>query len=114
MCLTRPTALSTLVTDTKLTSISGIGSFSALEGYGSGMIVGGQPCTREATIYACIDHNAKPLKIDASITSPFTLASLSTRSTFQDCNVSTMSSKHSTREVVTVRTPLISTQESCV
>ncbi|XP_017756216.1 PREDICTED: uncharacterized protein LOC108547976 [Eufriesea mexicana] len=114
LCLTRPTALSTLVTDAKLTSISGIGSFSALDGYGSGMIVGAQPCTREATIYACIDHNAKPLKVDASTTSPFTLASLSTRSTFQDCNVSTMSGKHSTREVVTVRTPLISTQESCV
>ncbi|XP_012250084.1 synaptogenesis protein syg-2-like isoform X7 [Bombus vosnesenskii] len=114
LCLTRPSALSTLVSDTTLTGASGIGSLSTLDGYGSGVIVGGKPCTREATIYACIDHNARPLKIDPSSTSPFTLASLSTRNTFRDCNVSTMNNKHPTREIVTVRTPLISTQESCV
>lgn len=110
LCLSRPTALSTLATDTKLTGgISGIGSLSTLEGYG-------KPCTRETTIYACIDHNnTRSLKGDPSPPPlPFTLAPLSTRSTFQDCNVSTMSGKHPTREVVTVRTPLISTQESCV
>ncbi|XP_043593637.1 synaptogenesis protein syg-2-like isoform X6 [Bombus pyrosoma] len=114
LCLTRPSALSTLVSDATLTGASGIGSLSTLDGYGSGVIVGGKPCTREATIYACIDHNARPLKIDPSSTSPFTLASLSTRNTFRDCNVSTMNNKHPTREIVTVRTPLISTQESCV
>ncbi|XP_068965319.1 nephrin-like isoform X3 [Bombus flavifrons] len=114
LCLTRPSALSTLVSDTTLTGASGIGSLSTLDGYGSGVIVGDKPCTREATIYACIDHNARPLKIDPSSTSPFTLASLSTRNTFRDCNVSTMNNKHPTREIVTVRTPLISTQESCV
>ncbi|KAK9301229.1 hypothetical protein QLX08_006314 [Tetragonisca angustula] len=114
LCLTRPSTLSTLVNDTKLIGGSGIGNLSTLEGYSSEVIVGGKPCTREATIYACIDHNARPLKIDPPSTSPFTLASLSTRSTFQDCNVSTMNSKHPTREIVTVRTPLISTQESCV
>ncbi|XP_060815061.1 synaptogenesis protein syg-2-like isoform X8 [Bombus pascuorum] len=114
LCLTRPSALSTLVSDTTLTGASGIGSLSTLDGYGSGVIVGGKPCAREATIYACIDHNARPLKIDPSSTSPFTLASLSTRNTFRDCNVSTMNNKHPTREIVTVRTPLISTQESCV
>ncbi|CAD1468889.1 unnamed protein product, partial [Heterotrigona itama] len=114
LCLTRPSTLSTLVNDTKLIGGSGIGNLSTLEGYSSEVIVGGKPCTREATIYACIDHNARPLKIDPPSTSPFTLATLSTRSTFQDCNVSTMNSKHPTREIVTVRTPLISTQESCV
>ncbi|XP_017882314.1 synaptogenesis protein syg-2-like [Ceratina calcarata] len=116
LCLPRPTTLSTLATDTKLTSISGIGSISTLQGYGSGVIVGGKPCAKEATIYACIDHNARPAKVDttSSSTSPYTLASLSARSPFQDINISTMSGKHPTREVVTVRTPLISTQESCV
>ncbi|XP_076233965.1 neural cell adhesion molecule 2 [Calliopsis andreniformis] len=115
LCLTRPTTLSTLTTDTKLTSISGVGGLSTIQGYGSGIIVGGKPYTKEATIYACIDHNSKPSKIEVSNTSSCAITPLSTKSTFQEMNVSTMTGKHHpTREVVTVRTPLISTQESCV
>ncbi|CAK9807333.1 Protein turtle homolog A [Anthophora plagiata] len=109
LCLARPT---TLATDTKLSSISGSGSLSTLQGYGSG-VVGGKPYTKEATIYAYIDNNTRPLKIDATIASPCTLESLS-KSTFQDYNISATNNKHPTREIVTVRAPLISTQESCV
>ncbi|XP_076394781.1 nephrin isoform X1 [Megachile rotundata] len=114
LCLARPTTLSTLANDTKLTSISGIGSLSTLPTYGSGVIVGGKPYTKEATIYACIDHNARPLKVDVSNASSCALTPLSTKSTFQDLNGATANNKNPTREVVTVRTPLISTQESCV
>ncbi|KZC13410.1 Nephrin [Dufourea novaeangliae] len=115
LCLARPTTLSTLATDTKLTSISGGGSLSTIQGYGSGVIVGGKPYTKEATIYACIDHNARPTKIDVSNASSCAPTPLSAKSTFQDLNVSTMTAKHHPSiEIVTVRTPLISTQESCV
>ncbi|XP_031843590.1 neural cell adhesion molecule 2 isoform X1 [Nomia melanderi] len=115
LCLTRPTTLSTLATDTKLTSISGVGSLSTIQGYGSGFVVGGKPHAKEATIYACIDHNARPSKIDGSNASSCAPTPLSAKSTFQDLNVSAMSNKHHPSiEIVTVRTPLISTQESCV
>ncbi|XP_076183967.1 nephrin isoform X3 [Ptiloglossa arizonensis] len=113
LCLTRPTTLSTIATDTKLTSISGVGGLSTIQGYGSGVIVGGKPYTKEATIYACIDHTARPSKVDVSNGSSCVPTPLSTKSAFQDFNVSTVK-HHPSIEIVTVRTPLISTQESCV
>ncbi|XP_067208142.1 synaptogenesis protein syg-1 isoform X3 [Linepithema humile] len=117
LCLARPTTLSTLATDAKLASLgSGLGG---LQGYGSGLgvIVGGKPYTKEATVYACIDHNARPTKVDVSNAPSCATTPLSTANVLQDSTVSTvMSGKqhHPAREVVTVRTPLISTQESCV
>jgi len=116
LCLARPTTLSTLATDAKLASLgSGLGG---LQGYGSGLgvIVGGKPYTKEATVYACIDHNARPTKVDVSNAPSCATTPLSTANVLQDSTVSTvMSGKHHpAREVVTVRTPLISTQESCV
>ncbi|XP_076667647.1 nephrin isoform X2 [Andrena cerasifolii] len=115
LCLTRPTTLSTLTTDTKLTTISGDHSLSTIQSYGSGINIGSKPCIKEGTIYACIDHNSKPSKVDVSNASSCAITPLSSKSTFQECNVSTINSKHHpAREVVTVRTPLISTQESCV
>ncbi|KAH0952303.1 hypothetical protein HN011_005635, partial [Eciton burchellii] len=118
LCLARPTTLSTLVTDAKLASLgSGLGG---LQGYGSslGVIVGGKPYTKEATVYACIDHNARPPKLDVSNVASCASTPLSAASVLQDSSaVSTVTSgkqHHPAREVVTVRTPLISTQESCV
>lgn len=112
LCLTRPT---TLATDAKLTSLGGVGGLAGLQGYGGGLgvIVGGKPYVKETTVYACIDHNARPAKVDVSNAPAIPL---STTGVLQDSTVSTMSGKqhHPAREVVTVRTPLISTQESCV
>ncbi|XP_076653343.1 nephrin isoform X1 [Halictus rubicundus] len=106
LCLTRPTTLTTLANDTKLTSISGVGSLSSIQGYG-----GSKPFAKEATIYACIDHNARSSKIDVSNGSSCIPTPLSAKSAFQDFNVG---KHHPSIEIVTVRTPLISTQESCV
>ncbi|XP_070156346.1 nephrin isoform X4 [Polyergus mexicanus] len=119
LCLARPTTLSTLATDAKLASLGGgVGGLGGLPGYGGlGVIVGGKPYTKEATVYACIDHNARPPKIDVSNAPSCATTPLTTANVLQDSTVSTvMSGKqhHPTREVVTVRTPLISTQESCV
>ncbi|TGZ37391.1 hypothetical protein DBV15_08079 [Temnothorax longispinosus] len=120
LCLARPTTLSTLATDPKLASLSGgVGGLGGLQGYGSGLgvIVGGKPYTKEATVYACIDHNARPPKLDVSNAPSCATTPLSTANVLQDSTVATvMSGKqhHPAREVVTVRTPLISTQESCV
>nr|XP_033337849.1 neural cell adhesion molecule 1-B-like isoform X2 [Megalopta genalis] len=110
LCLTRPTTLSTLANDAKLTSISGVGSLSTIQGYGGG-VVGAKPFAKESTIYACIDHNARPSKIDVSSASSCAPTPLSAKSAFQDLNVG---KHHPSIEIVTVRTPLISTQESCV
>lgn len=119
LCLARPTTLSTLATDAKLASLSGVGGLGGLQGYGSGLgvIVGGKPYAKEATVYACIDHNARPAKVDVSNASSCAATPLSTANVLQDSTVATMSAgkqHHPAREVVTVRTPLISTQESCV
>ncbi|XP_032679433.1 synaptogenesis protein syg-2-like isoform X2 [Odontomachus brunneus] len=119
LCLARPTTLSTLATDAKLASLGGVGGLGGLQGYGSGLgvIVGGKPYAKEATVYACIDHNARPAKVDVSNVPSCAATPLSTASVLQDSTVSTMSGgkqHHPAREVVTVRTPLISTQESCV
>jgi len=118
LCLARPTTLSTLATDAKLASLGG--GLGSLQGYGSslGVIVGGKPYTKEATVYACIDHNARPPKLDVSNVASCASTPLSVASVLQDSSaVSTVTSgkqHHPAREVVTVRTPLISTQESCV
>ncbi|XP_011151736.1 synaptogenesis protein syg-2 isoform X2 [Harpegnathos saltator] len=119
LCLARPTTLSTLATDAKLASLGGVGGLGGLQGYGSGLgvIVGGKPYAKEATVYACIDHNARPTKVDVSNAPSCAATPLSTANVLQDSTVSTMSGgkqHHPAREVVTVRTPLISTQESCV
>ncbi|XP_011350473.1 nephrin isoform X1 [Ooceraea biroi] len=120
LCLARPTTLSTLATDAKLASLGGgVGGLGGLQGYSSGLgvIVGGKPYTKEATVYACIDHNARPPKVDVSSAPSCATTPLSATSVLQDSTaVSTVMSKqhHPAREVVTVRTPLISTQESCV
>ncbi|XP_014470591.1 PREDICTED: hemicentin-1-like isoform X2 [Dinoponera quadriceps] len=119
LCLARPTTLSTLATDAKLASLGGVGGLGGLQGYGSGLgvIVGGKPYAKEATVYACIDHNARPGKMEVSNAPSCAVTPLSTAGVLQDSTVSTMSGgkqHHPAREVVTVRTPLISTQESCV
>lgn len=124
LCLARPTTLSTLATDAKLASLGGAGGLGGgLQGYGSGLgvIVGGKPYAKEATVYACIDHNARPAKVDVSgAPSCATTSPLSTASVLQDAvnvvpaAVASAKQHHPAREVVTVRTPLISTQESCV
>ncbi|XP_044599511.1 nephrin isoform X2 [Cotesia glomerata] len=124
LCLARPTTLSTTV-ESKLTclsgSLSGIGGFGGSNGgsgvgSGGGVLVGGKPYIKEATVYACIDHNARPPKID-QICQPNKINQISSP-LLQDSNssIATIGTKqhHHPREVVTVRTPLISTQESCV
>ncbi|KAK0081257.1 hypothetical protein PV325_012504 [Microctonus aethiopoides] len=112
LCLARPTTLST-ATDPKLSCLSG-GGLNNIGGFGSGggggVLVGGKPYVKEATVYACIDHNARPPKID-QICQP---TKGSTTGLLQDNNCITTNKQHHPREVVTVRTPLISTQESCV
>ncbi|CAD6209059.1 GSCOCG00003705001-RA-CDS, partial [Cotesia congregata] len=111
LCLARPTTLSTTV-ESKLTCLSG--SLSGIGGFG--VLVGGKPYIKEATVYACIDHNARPPKID-QICQPNKINQISSP-LLQDSNssIATIGTKqhHHPREVVTVRTPLISTQESCV
>ncbi|KAF7991967.1 hypothetical protein HCN44_010768 [Aphidius gifuensis] len=120
LCLARPTTLSTTV-DTKLGCLGGIGNFSNTgnvgnvgsgvgsgNGNGGGIIVGGKSYIKEATVYACIDHNARPPKID-QICQPIK----GNNTLIHDVGIST-NKQHHQREVVTVRTPLISTQESCV
>lgn len=119
LCLARPTTLSTLATDAKLASLAGgVGGLGGLQGYGGGLgvIVGGKSYTKEATVYACIDHNARPPKLDVSNAPSCATTPITTANVLQDSTVATvMSGKHHpAREVVTVRTPLISTQESCV
>ncbi|KAG7202909.1 hypothetical protein KM043_010051 [Ampulex compressa] len=119
LCLARPTTLSTLATDAKLANLGGVGSLGTLHGYGGGLgvIVGGKPYAKEATVYACIDHNARPAKVDVSSAAPSCMSTpLSTANVLQESGITTMGAKqhHPAREVVTVRTPLISTQESCV
>ncbi|KAG8036558.1 hypothetical protein G9C98_003880 [Cotesia typhae] len=124
LCLARPTTLSTTV-ESKLTclsgSLSGIGGFGGSNGgsgvgSGGGVLIGGKPYIKEATVYACIDHNARPPKID-QICQPNKINQISSP-LLQDSNssIATIGTKqhHHPREVVTVRTPLISTQESCV
>ncbi|XP_015588753.1 synaptogenesis protein syg-2 isoform X3 [Cephus cinctus] len=137
LCLARPTTLSTGA-DPK------VGGLAALSGHGGGLgvIIGGGSISgtgncgsissgrlfqKEATVYACIDHNAKAALSDASVvpsvTSPTTATTVTSGSILseaysQDSNISGGSlgkqQLHHPREVVTVRTPLISTQESCV
>nr|XP_050852390.1 synaptogenesis protein syg-2-like isoform X2 [Vespula vulgaris] len=125
LCLARPTTLSTLGTDTKLANLGSVTGLGGLQGYGSGVIVGGKSYAKEATVYACIDHSARPPKIDTvKSTSSCGSTPLSTMSgLLHDSTVTGMTgvtgltgttSKHPAREVVTVRTPLISSQESCV
>ncbi|XP_046838237.1 synaptogenesis protein syg-2-like isoform X3 [Vespa crabro] len=125
LCLARPTTLSTLGTDTKLVNLGSVTGLGGLQGYGSGVIVGGKSYAKEATVYACIDHSARPPKIDTvKSTSSCGSTPLSTMSgLLHDSTVTGMTgitgltgttSKHPAREVVTVRTPLISSQESCV
>lgn len=101
LCLARPTTLST-VADSKLNNVSGLG-------FGSGVIVGGKAYTKEATVYACIDHSARSPKLeqDTYSTNVTPIASNPFPETI-------LGKQHHPREVVTVRTPLISTQESCV
>ncbi|XP_051153256.1 synaptogenesis protein syg-2 isoform X2 [Leptopilina boulardi] len=113
LCLPRPTTLST-APETKLSSINSVGALGSLTGYGSGLgvIVGGKPYAKEATVYACIDHNARPPKIDFPVT-PLTSVTPVRSNVLQDVAISGKQ-QHHPREVVTVRTPLISTQESCV
>lgn len=124
LCLARPTTLPTAI-ESKLSclsdSITGIGGFGGTNGgngvgSGGGVLVGGKPYIKEATVYACIDHNARPPKID-QICQPNKISQTNTP-LLQDNNssITTMGNKHHhhPREVVTVRTPLISTQESCV
>ena len=112
LCLARPTTLST-APESKLSSISSMGALGNLSGYGSGLgvIVGGKPYTKEATVYACIDHNARPPKIDLA-GAPLTSGTPVRSNVLQESTI--VGKQHHPREVVTVRTPLISTQESCV
>ncbi|XP_015191798.1 PREDICTED: hemicentin-1-like isoform X2 [Polistes dominula] len=127
LCLTRPTTLSTLGTDTKLANLGTVTGLGGLQGYGSGVIVGGKSYAKEATVYACIDHTARPPKIDTvKSTSSCGSTPLSTMSgLLHESTVTgitgvtgltgvTTNKHHPAREVVTVRTPLISSQESCV
>lgn len=117
LCLARPTTLSTTAVDTKLACLSGIGSFAnsgggvgevgSGNGGGGGVLVGGKPYIKEATVYACIDHNARPPKID-QICQPTKGNNVHLH------DIGGGNKQHHPREVVTVRTPLISTQESCV
>ncbi|XP_063991907.1 synaptogenesis protein syg-2-like isoform X3 [Diachasmimorpha longicaudata] len=123
LCLARPTTLSTTA-DTKLACLSGVGGLGGFNnannngggggsggggGGGGGVLVGGKPYIKEATVYACIDHNARVPKIDQICQS----TKASTVGLLQDTGVIS-TKQHHPREVVTVRTPLISTQESCV
>ncbi|XP_066594122.1 nephrin-like isoform X2 [Prorops nasuta] len=120
LCLARPSTLSSLSTDTKLMNFGGLDGFQS---YGNGNGNGStgnlkSKSYKEPTVYACIDHTAKAAKFDAS--------SCGTTPLSQDSALMTVTipigSKQQqqqqqhppTREVVTVRTPLISTQESCV
>ena len=116
LCLARPTTLTTS-TDTKLACLSGVGSLGGLGGFGSGLgvLVGGKQYTKEATVYACIDHSAKPPKIDQVCQPANGGANLNTALLQDPIGITTkQQQQHHPREVVTVRTPLISTQESCV
>lgn len=89
LCLARPTTLATSGLDSKM-----------------GVIVGGKPYTKEATVYACIDHTVRP---------PPSIGHQQQQETgLITPGSGILSGKHHPREVVTVRTPLISTQESCV
>lgn len=114
LCLPRPTTLST-APESKLSSINSVGALGSLTGYGSGLgvIVGGKPYSKEATVYACIDHNARPPKIDFPV-APLTSGGTPVRSNVLQESIISGKQQHHPREVVTVRTPLISTQESCV
>ncbi|XP_048509194.1 synaptogenesis protein syg-2 isoform X2 [Athalia rosae] len=91
LCLARPTTLSTSGLDTKM-----------------GVIVGGKPYTKEATVYACIDHSVRPPPGSLGFQQQQDVGVITTPGS------GVLSGKHHPREVVTVRTPLISTQESCV
>ncbi|XP_034941315.1 nephrin-like isoform X2 [Chelonus insularis] len=107
LCLARPTTLSTTA-DSKLSSLNT--GLNNIGGFG-GVLVGGKPYIKEATVYACIDHNARPPKID-QVCQPM---KGSAATLFQDTtSIITAKQQNHPREVVTVRTPLISSQESCV
>ncbi|XP_043272103.1 synaptogenesis protein syg-2-like isoform X2 [Venturia canescens] len=126
LCLARPTTLTTSA-DSKLACLGSVGGLAGLGGFtsGLGVLVGGKQYTKEATVYACIDHSARPPKID-QVCQPSSNggANLET-SLLQDSigiggkqqqqqQQQQQQHHHHPREVVTVRTPLISTQESCV
>lgn len=113
LCLARPTTLST-VADTKLGGISSVGGLGSLSSYGLGVIVGGKPYAKEATVYACINHNARTPKIDPLTgCAPTGNGGTPVNTSILQDSMGTIK-QHHPREVVTVRTPLISTQESCV
>lgn len=116
LCLARPTTLTTSA-DTKLTCLNSVGGLGSLGGFGSGLgvLVGGKPYAKEATVYACIDHTARPPKIDQVCQPANGGANLGTALLQDPIGLSAkQQQQHHPREVVTVRTPLISTQESCV
>lgn len=110
LCLARPSTLTTAAgTEPKLASIGGLSSlagFSSNGKGGGGVIVGGS-YAKEATVYACIDHSARAAAAAAA-------AQLSPPKTMAPALPPHEHLKQHPREVVTVRTPLISSQESCV
>ncbi|XP_031784587.1 synaptogenesis protein syg-2 isoform X2 [Nasonia vitripennis] len=126
LCLARPSSLTTAAgTDCKLASIGGLSSLAGFSSASSGIIVGGgkqQPggvgyAKAEATVYACIDHSArppKPLVEQMSLSPASTTAGLNIIQQDSLQLKQVLPGQHHPREVVTVRTPLISSQESCV
>ncbi|XP_014218330.1 nephrin [Copidosoma floridanum] len=131
LCLPRPSALTTAAgADAKLASLGGLSSLAGFGNNGTGVIIGGKHQSpsypKEATVYACIDHNARPpvKQIDQlsppglTIATPGTPPINSTSLLQHQDTLPLKAHQHPPppypREVVTVRTPLISSQESCV
>ena len=114
LCLARPTTLSTTtagVTSQQQDNIKLTTGLSALAGFSTIS----KSFVKESTVYACIDHNAKinqtPL---TNSPSPQIANNNSNNSLIEKNGHNNHHHHHHPREVVTVRTPLISSQESCV
>ncbi|KAJ8673522.1 hypothetical protein QAD02_004784 [Eretmocerus hayati] len=116
LCLTRPSTLTSVSSpDGKLGSLGGLASLAGFNGSASngngGVIVGGKPSyPKDSTIYACIDHNARPPPPSVPITPA---SSHYSQQQSSPSPAESLKQPHP-REIVTVRTPLISSQESCV
>ncbi|XP_011503617.1 PREDICTED: nephrin [Ceratosolen solmsi marchali] len=124
LCLVQPSTLTTVTgIDSKLSILSGLESLIGFDGIAGGVIIGNKlRCPKEATVYTCIDYNVRPPKIgqlssSSTMTTTATLASPPPVNIIQDSlqvKQDQQQPPHYPREVVTVRTPLISSQESCV
>jgi hypothetical protein len=139
LCLARPSTLTAIEgAEGKLSGLGALAGFgTAGIGSGGGVIVGGKlDYPKEATVYACIDHNARPHKVDQLSPSSTTTTTAATtvplsspinviqdplqlkqhqlQHPLQHLQQQQQQQQHYPREVVTVRTPLISSQESCV